>query len=271
MKIKSIFVLWLFAGMLQGYMSFAQTPAAYKLPDMYRFDYAVDQVLISNRHAADTSVMHFYYTKGGEYAAVRINGKEGRKGNLFIVLTANGMSIIFDEHNKNITVLNLRKLETDFTGLTKWIRMDSLMAHMHKPGDEKRIQTGKTGKTIPIGNYSAEEYSITGKNDHQGSVWIAHVDFNTMGDYMLGAMGANWIKMIGSQKSADPLFQALVQPRTLLTAMEMKDSTGKREMDMHTVSINLITTTMSTGGYTLNDYSNMTMPEIFQAEMKKRN
>jgi hypothetical protein len=40
---------------------------------------------------------------------------------------------------------------------------------------------------------------------------------------------------------------------------------------MHTVSISPVVTTVSTSGYTLNDYSYLTLPEIFQAEMKKRN
>jgi hypothetical protein len=40
---------------------------------------------------------------------------------------------------------------------------------------------------------------------------------------------------------------------------------------MHTLTIDPVSTTMSTKGYVVNDYSNMTLPEIFQAEMKKRN
>jgi len=42
-------------------------------------------------------------------------------------------------------------------------------------------------------------------------------------------------------------------------------------MEMQTQSIDQLSKTVSTAGYSLSDYSNMTLPEIFQAEMKKRN
>ncbi len=272
MKMKSFFIVLLFAGMFKGNVSVAQTPAPYQIPDMYRFDYSVEQMLTSKRHGADTSVMHFFYTKNGDYAAARISGKANRKGNLFMVLTRDGMGIIFDEHDKSITIVSLRKLAADLTGLTKWIRMDSLMAHMRKQGDENRFQSVKTGNTRPIGHYTAEEYSVTGKKEHKGSVWVTPVDFNTMGDYMLDAVGAGWLKMMMmNQQTAHPLFQAMTRPKTLVTGIDLSDSTGERVMEMHTVSIDPVTTTIPTTGYTINDYSNMTLPEIFQAEMKKRN
>jgi hypothetical protein len=97
------------------------------------------------------------------------------------------------------------------------------------------------------------------------------VDFLTQGDYIKTAVAGNWLNMMTNQQSDHPLFQALMQPMTLLTEIDLKDSTGNTEMEMHTVSINPVTTTVSTAGYTVNDYSNMTLPEIFQAEMKKRN
>jgi hypothetical protein len=40
---------------------------------------------------------------------------------------------------------------------------------------------------------------------------------------------------------------------------------------MHTLSINAVSTVVSTAGYTINDYSNLSLPGIFQAEMQKRN
>jgi hypothetical protein len=269
---KQIFFFLMFAGVLTGKESVAQTPTAYKVPDMFRFDYTVDQVLISQKQGADTSVMHFAYTKSGDYAAIRMSGREGSRGNLTMVISREGMGVIFNERHKEITVINIRKLASDFaTGLTKWIRMDSLMANMHRKGDGHAFKSVKTGNTQSIGNYTAEEYTMTGKRHHSGSLWFAHVDFNTMGDYMMGAMGANWIKMIGFQKGVDPLFQAMTQPKTLITAIDLKDSTGAHKCDMHTLAIDPVTSTISTSGYTINDYSNMTMPEIFEAEMKKRN
>lgn len=271
MKMKTAFVLLFLVGILEGKESFAQAPAPYKLPETYHFDYSVEQVMAKKRPSADTSIMYFYYTKSGEYAAIRVSGKDGNKGNLFIVLTRDGTSVIFDEHKRNITIISGRKFASDFTGLTKWVRMDSLMANMHRKGDERNFQSVKTGKTKSMGNYTEEEYTINGKKGHQGFVWFAHVDFNTIGDYMLNATGAYWLKMISLQKTADPMFQALTQPKTLVTAINLKDSTGETVMDMHTISIELQTLSIPTIGYSVDDYSNMTLPEIFQAEMKKRN
>ena len=256
--------------MLIGKGSLAQTPLPYKIPETYLFDYSVEQEMVKESPAADTSSMYFYYTKSGEYGAARMIGKDGKKGNLFIVLTRDGMAVILDEHHKNITVISVRKLASDLTGLTKWIRMDSLLANMHRRGEVRNIQSVKTGSVQSIGNYKAEEYTISGKRGHQGSVWFARVDFNTMGDYMVNATGAYWLKMISLQKTADPMFRAITQPKTLVTGINLKDSTGKTEMEMHTISIKLLTTSVSTAGYSVDDYSNMTLAEIFQAEMKKR-
>jgi hypothetical protein len=77
--------------------------------------------------------------------------------------------------------------------------------------------------------------------------------------------------MMSSNMATHPLLQALTQPRALITEIELRDSTGARRMELQTQSIDQITKTVSTAGYSFNDYSNMTLPDIFQAEMKKRN
>jgi len=76
---------------------------------------------------------------------------------------------------------------------------------------------------------------------------------------------------MSSNMASHPLLQTLTQPRTLITEMEFNDSTGTRRMELKTESIDQVTKTVSTAGYSLNDYSNMTLPEIFQAEMRKGN
>jgi hypothetical protein len=77
--------------------------------------------------------------------------------------------------------------------------------------------------------------------------------------------------MMSSNMAAHPLMQALLQPRALVTEIKLRDSTGAGRMELQTQSIDQITKTVSTAGYSVNDYSNMTLPEIFQAEMKRRN
>ena len=271
MKVKWFFIFLLLAGLLRANGSSAQSMSPYKVPEAYRFDYEVEQSLSHVGKTADTSVMHFFYTKSGDFAAARISGKGHGAGNLFIVLTREGVSIIFDEHNKSITIISLRKMGSDLLGLTKWIRMDSLIAQMHKKSDGKGFQSIKTGRTRQLGNYLSEEYGVTGRRGQKGFLWCTKVDFMTQGDYILGAVGGNWLTMITNQQAAHPLFQALTVPKTLVTDIDIRDSTGARKIEMHTVGINPVSTAISTNGYAVNDYSNMTLPEIFEAEMKKRN
>jgi hypothetical protein len=53
--------------------------------------------------------------------------------------------------------------------------------------------------------------------------------------------------------------------------VDLRDSTGAEKMKMNTIRIDPVATTVSTSGYSVSDYSNMTLREIFQAEMKKKN
>ena len=271
MKMKSLFTILFVACLLNGNISAAQSQPPYQLPDSYRFDYEVTQVLVHKKNLADSSVMHFLYTKSGDYAAARISSKDNKKGNLLVVITNNGMSIIFDEHNKNITIISIRKLISDLSGFTKWIRMDSLMANMRKKTDGKDFQSVKTGNSKLIGSYTSEEYSVSDNKGPKGTVWCAKVDFNTQTDYILGAIGGNFLQMMSGRMAAHPLFQALTQPKTLITDIETRNSADGHSMNLHTVSISQSLTTVTTSGWVVHNYSNMTLPEIFQEEMKKRN
>jgi hypothetical protein len=273
MRILLIFAL--FASLVLPDHSLAQSPALYAVQGQYQFDYDLTQVVSDKKNPADSSVVHFYFTRSGDLAGTRISPKNKMKGNLFIVFTRDGKTIILDEHHKNITVISISKIFADLAGMAKWIKMDSVMAHMHGNMDGKDLQSVKTGKTKQVGPYTSEEYMITGSKG-QGSVWCAKVDFNTPADFLMGTMAGNFLKMMGGgmnahPASAHPLFEALMQPKTLLTDFYMQDSSGTKGLMMHTLTIEPTTMTLSTTGYTISDYSNMTVPEIFQAEMKKRN
>jgi hypothetical protein len=269
---KSFIVLVCLAGLFSVNSSLAQAQPSYALPENYRFDYEVSQSLTSKKSAADSCTMHFFYSRTGDYAAAKISGKENMKGNLFVVITRDGNCIIFDEHHKNITILSIRKLMSDLMGMAKWIKMDSLMAGMRDKMNGKDVQSVKTGNHKSLGSYTTEEYSASDGRGHKTTIWIAKVDFDTQIDYLLGSAGGNLLKMMGGQQgSAHPLFQALIQPRSLITELESVDSAGSHKMSIQTVSINPASSTVSTSGYTVSNYSNMTFPEILQAEMKKRN
>jgi hypothetical protein len=271
MKMKPLFFLFLFFGLLKVIPSLAQTPSGYKLPDNFQFDYGVTQTVRHAKKIPDSSVMHFFYTKSGDYAGAEISKDINNRGNLFIILTREGNSIIFDDHNKTVTVISIRKLASDFAGLTKWIRMDSIMANMRRRADSKETKSVKTGNHKQLGNYTAEEYLVTDSRGHKGSVWCAKMDFDTQGDYIMGAIGGNLLKMMSGNMASHPLLQTLTQPRALVTEIEFRDSTGASRMELRTQSIDQVTKIVSTAGYSLSDYSNMSLPEIFQAEMKKRN
>jgi hypothetical protein len=271
MKMKPFFIVLIFIGQLKVNPSSAQTPAGYKLPDSFQFDYTVTQTIHHAKKIPDSSVMHFFYSKSGDYAGAEIRGHDNMKGNLFVVLTREGNTVIFDERNKSITIISIRKLASDLAGLTKWIRMDSVIANMRKKTEGKNFQSVKTGNKKLLGNYTTEEYILTDRKGHKGTIWVAKVDFSTQGDYIMGAVGANMIKMMSSNMASHPLLQALTQPKTLVTGIEINDSTGTRRMEMQTQNIDQAGKSVSTAGYSVNDYSNMTLPEIFQAEMKKRN
>ena len=109
------------------YSSFGQTQSPYKLPDAFKFDFQVTQVITENRKSAEPDTAQFFYTQSGEYAAVSVSGRDGRKGNLLMVLTRDGIGVFFNGHNKNITIVSVRKLVSDLSGFMKWIRIDSIM------------------------------------------------------------------------------------------------------------------------------------------------
>src|SRR5450432_433963 len=268
---KFLFALIVFASLTESNLLFGQTQSLYALPASYRFDYEVTQVLFNSKHSGDSSTLHFFYTKNGDYAATEFSRKTNMKGNLFILFTHDGYCIIFDERKKNITVVSFRKLLSDLTSLTKYIRLDSLFANMREKTDGKNFQSVKTGKSKQVGTYTSEEYNVSDARGNKASVWCAKVDFLTLKDYVLGAAGGNILKMIGNGLTAPPLFQTLTQPKTLVTSINARDSAGGSRMEMQTVSISQISKEMQTSGYQVDNFSNMTLPEIFQAEMRKRN
>lgn len=271
MKLKLTFTLLLLVILTSANKSIAQAQPLYKLPDSYHFDYQVTQVLVNKKKSTtDSCVMHMFYTKNGDYAAAAINDKKDNKEKLFVVLTRDGNGVIFDEQKKNITVISVRKMVSDLSGITKWIKMDSLIANMKKKMSGKQIASVKTGNSKTVGGYTSVEYSLSDSLGHKTSVWCAKVDFYTPIDYILGAAGSNLLKMMSAHMASHPLLMALTQPMTMITEIDGGNLHDDAGIDMHTESISQVSTTIPTSGYQLNNYSNLTLPEIFQAEMKKK-
>jgi hypothetical protein len=269
MKRIFIFLVTFASFLLANHPLSAQSQPAYKLPDVFSFEYEPTQTLIHMGKSSDTTEIHLFFTKSGEYAAIRMDKNGKHKHNLFVVVNRDGIFTIFDDHKKSITIGSARKIMSDLSTVTKWIKMDSVMANIRKKADGKRTQSVKTGNTKAVGNYTAEEYMITDSAGHQVSVWCAKVDFSTPLDYLLGSGLGNMIKMMGDQQKGHPLLETLMQPKTLLTEIHGKDAAHGKEISLTTEGIRMVGTTVPTTGYQVNDYSNMTLMEIAQMEMKR--
>ena len=215
MNSKLIFKLWVFGCLFVSNIAIAQTADSYKLPETYSFDYTVTQSVTSVKYPSDNSTTHFFYTKSGDYAAVSINGNSNVKGNLFIVMTRNGIVILFDERKKEITIFSVQKLVHDMSGLMKYIRMDSLITHMTMNNNGNEVESVKTGRNKLVGNYTSEEYVLTDNRNHKVSVWLAKVDFNGPWDYISGVLGGTveqMMKMMSGSQIKNPLMRELRKP-----------------------------------------------------------
>lgn len=268
---RLFFFCLLFTALVLGgnHLSAQNDPHHWALED-FHFDYEVTQVLVHNGKDADSAVLHSFYRKNGVYAAARISGKMNKKEDFLVIANQDGIFFIFDDHKKTITIVNSKKILSDLASITKWIKMDSLIANFKKKSDGKQIQSVKTGNTKQVGSYTAEEYMVS-DSSHKVSVWCAKVDFPTPSDYILGSSFGNMIRMMSSQQaSGHPLMQALLQPKTLITEIDHGGSHNGNRTEMYTRSIAQVATTIPIAGYQVNDYSDMTFMEILQAEMKKR-
>jgi hypothetical protein len=268
MKNRILCSLFVVVSFFAGNKVFAQSGTLYTLPDNYRFDYEVDQQITGRKNQTDT--IRFYYTKSGDYAAASFSPKERMKGNMFIVLTRAGNVVVMNERKKNIKIVSIPKMISDMTQLVKYIKIDSLMANMRRNTNGHEFSSVKTGNTKTIGSYTTEEYNVSGKKGEKASIWYAKVDFNTQGDYLKGIIGGNFLNMMdGGKKNEHPVMQALLQPKVLVTSIETTDSAGTKRNNLQTISIKPTDLMVSTMGYAVDDYSNKSLPEIFEAEMKK--
>lgn len=249
--------------------SFAQTPNTYILPDHYHFDREVEQVFYGKKNEADSSRMFSYFANNGEYAGLNMQGAMTKhKG--WVILTRAGNIIFFNERDKTATVISIGKLMSDISNLTKWIKMDSVVAAMRHRMNGKEPGSIKTGKTKTINGYIADEYSVTDGSGRSSRVWCAKVDFPVPIDYILGAGAGKWIPAISSKLQANPLLQAVISPGTMVTDVQISDSLGKTFSVLRTDDIRRAPTDFPTAGYTEIDYSSYSLMEIFHAEMRRK-
>ena len=77
---KSFFLLIICSGLLN--IKFFRGPDSfvYKLPDSYKFDYAVTQTVRHENKLSDSSIIHFFYTKSGGYAGIEMSRNADKQG-----------------------------------------------------------------------------------------------------------------------------------------------------------------------------------------------
>jgi hypothetical protein len=248
--------------------TFAQTKDAYVLPDTYHFDREVIQVISDKKNAADSSRFYSYFTNSGEYAGFRMQGETANHMG-WVIVTRSGNITFFKERDKTATVISMRKIFSDLADLAKWIKMDSVMASMRRRIDEGKARSVKTGKTKTIDGYSTQEYSATDSSGRVSRVWCAKVDFPVAIDYILNAGAGKWVPMISSKLQTNPLLQAIISEGTMVTDIQLTDSSGKTFSLLRTNFIRRAPTDFPTAGYTVIDYSNSSLMEIFRAEMRR--
>src|SRR5580765_7507711 len=111
---------------LVPFFAFPQAKAPYQLPESFHFDYEVVQVATNKKNAGDTSSMHYFYTKSGDYAGMRVSGRKTSRENNFIIFTKDGDWVVIDDDKKTITILNMRNMMMNFANAAKGMKRDSL-------------------------------------------------------------------------------------------------------------------------------------------------
>ena len=151
--------------------AFPQAKAPYQVPETYHFDYEVVQVATNKKNAGDTSSMHYFYTKSGDYAGMKVSGTKSSRENNFIIFTKNGDWVVIDDNKKTITILNMKNMMMNLASAAKGMKRDSLSGDSKNKIDPKQFQSVKTGNTKTISGYTAAEYKISDNQGHKFSIW----------------------------------------------------------------------------------------------------
>lgn len=251
---------------------FPQAKAPYQLAEGFQFDYEVVQVSTSKKNTTDTSTMHYFYTKSGDYAGMKVSGRKGNREKNFIIFTKNGDWVVIDENKKTITIINMGNMMMNMANATKGIKRDSLAGASKSKIDPGQFQSVKTGNIKSISGYTASEYKITDNQEHKISIWYAKVDFNTQLSYLfdMGKAGAGAPGMsVAGPSVANPMIQTLADPNAFMTEMKSEESVDAKAIEMHTLSIAKASSSKSTPGYQVSNYSNMSLKDMMEAESKK--
>jgi hypothetical protein len=266
----------------------------YKVPSAYSFDYKV-VYNIDLEEKKGTETMTYYFTKTGDYMSMEPPEKEKEKEMNFIVSTKDGLMISFldkegpnssGKNGKTITVMDMRSMvrggaETAAAIAKNMPKKEDPEAEKKKPNDLTTASFTKTGRTKQFFGYTAEEYSreLTGEDKGKMvsgtvSVWYAKVDFDpemmySMGLGSLGGGGQSQSRMNHSNSIGDLGF-GLTQKNYLMVELDFAEKGGEHKTGMKVVSLEKTNFSKSTAGYSVENYSGMSMKEMMQKEMEKK-
>jgi len=270
---KKTLILLVITAMFANTQAQEDQKAEYKVPNSFQFHYKV-VYQITNDEKGSSQTITYYFSKYGNYMGIQPSG-EGKERSEFIVNTSDGKMIIFsDGHNthnqkqpqKLITVMDMRGMMKGLGDATK-----SMSQHEKKPEGKKEGSMDnfkKTGKTMQISGYTAEEYEKTFTAEDKESkgqsgtmyIWYAKVDFDpsmmfTMG---MGRMGAPNTQSSMNQAHPNNFFgMGLTEKNYLLVEVDYAQNSGKSGTGMKVVSIEKITFNKETAGYSVQNFGGM--------------
>lgn len=290
-------LLLLFLSVIVVLRTSAQEPKPaeqYKVPAAYNFDYkVVYNVDLESKKGQETMI--YYFTKSGDYMSLVPPESEQEKEMDFIVSTKDGLMIAFvdkegtntsGKNGKMITVMDMRNMfksgaEAAAAIAKNMPKNENTGADKKKPNDVNSTGFVKTGRTKQFFGYPAEEYSREFTGQDKGkmvsgtvTVWYAKVDFDPEMMFSMGlgnlTGGGQIQKSMNQSNSLGSFGLGLTQKNYLMVEADFDEKGGDHKTGMKVVSLEKTNFSKSTAGYTIENYSGMSMKEMIQKEMEKK-
>ncbi len=241
---------------LQEQDSLLNAGSAYKLPTTISFDWEVIQQTNGNDGG---NIITYYFTTNGDCAGIKNSQKDNSDLSL-MVYTQDGATLMFNDKEKTITVVNMVKIVGYGAQLGKKIAASIKKKPLQPSEDKTGMTITKSGQTKTICGFPADEYLI--KNE-KGilTVWYSHVAFDPVKIYTMGVgRMADLSAFRNNPKMKNNMMAIPVLNNNYLMAEMIAD--GK--IGMETKSISKKAISISTNGYKIVDISNKKLKGIIQ-------
>ena len=232
-----------------------KTNSSYLVPSVITFDWEVVQKTNGEEGKAART---YYFTTNGDYAGMRPDKNEDEDLSLMIYMK-DGASLQFNDKTKTITIMKMTRVVGEGAVMSKQVAGGINKKPMPKDPEEK-ITVSKTGKTKMICGNTADEYQVKNEGG-TGSAWYAHVPFDPVKIYTMGAgRPADLTKIKNDPKMKNNLFAIpLLNKNYLMAEME---AGGQKGLETQTITRKAVV--ISTAGYKIKDFSKKGLKEIIQ-------